>query len=88
MHRVVPFALIAQTLTVLCYATAGHHPDDITDRRTQAPWYVSKSQPSTLDMITKLRRVLIAARNRPAQPHPPTPAEIHTIRLAWDIHAA
>lgn len=88
VQRAVPFALLAQTITVLWYATAGHHPDDITDRRTQTPWYVSKSQPATLDMILKLRRVLITTRNRPAQPEQPTPEEIHTIRLARDLHAA
>ncbi|MFN2496440.1 MAG: transposase, partial [Pseudonocardiaceae bacterium] len=88
VQRAVPFALLCQTITVLWYATAGHHPDDLTDRRAQAPWYVSKSQPSTLDMIIKLRRVLIAARNRPAQPDQPTPAEIQAVLLAWDLHAA
>ncbi|MGH3914976.1 MAG: hypothetical protein ACRDTC_16455 [Pseudonocardiaceae bacterium] len=40
------------------------------DRRADTPWYVGKSQPTTLDMITKLRRVLITTRNRPAQPTP------------------
>ncbi|MGH3932996.1 MAG: hypothetical protein ACRDTF_23825 [Pseudonocardiaceae bacterium] len=88
VQRAVPFTLICQTITVLWYATAGHHPDDITDRRAQAPWYVSKSQPSTLDMIIKLRRVLLAAQNRRAQPDQPTPEEIHTLRLAWDLHTA
>jgi hypothetical protein len=88
VQHAVPFALLCQTITVLWYATAGHHPDDLTDRRADAPWYVSKSQPSTLDMIIKLRRVLIAARNRPAQPDQPTPEEIHAVLLAWDLHAA
>ncbi|MGH3933354.1 MAG: IS701 family transposase [Pseudonocardiaceae bacterium] len=88
VRRTVPFTLTCQTLTMLWYTTAGHHPDDITDRRAQAPWYTTKSQPSTADMITKLRRVLTATRFQPTHPHPPTPAEIHTIRLAWDTHAA
>jgi hypothetical protein len=35
-------------------------------------------------MIAKLRRVLIAAKYRPVHPSEPTPAEIHTIRLAWE----
>ena len=59
VQRVIPFTLLAQTITVLWYATAGHHPDDLADRRAAAPWYASKSQPSTLDMLIKLRRVLI-----------------------------
>ncbi|MCA1603723.1 MAG: transposase [Acidobacteria bacterium] len=88
VRRSVPFALVCQTLTMLWYATAGHHPDDVTAHRERAPWYASKAQPSTADMIAKLHRVLIAARFRPSRPDEPTPAEIHTIRLAWDNHAA
>jgi hypothetical protein len=57
----VPFALIVQSLVVLWYTLHGHQPDTITERRNQAPWYRDKTQPSYLDMIVKLRRVLIAA---------------------------
>lgn len=46
------------------------------------------TQPSTADMLAKLRRVLIAARFRPSRPDQITPAEIHILRLAWDTHAA
>lgn len=88
VHRTIPFALACQTLTMLWYATAGHHPADVTAHRDQAPWYTSKTQPSTADMIAKLRRVLIAAKYRPSRPDQPTPAEIHTIRLAWEDPAA
>jgi hypothetical protein len=88
VRRTIPFTLITQTLTMLWYTTAGHHPADITERRERAPWYPTKSQPSTADMITKLRRVLITTRFRASHPAPPTPAEIHTLRLAWDTDAA
>jgi hypothetical protein len=88
VRRTVPFTLACQTLTTVWYATAGHHDADITARREQQPWYTSKTQPSTTDMIAKLRRVLIAARYRPSRPDQPTPAEIHTIRLAWETAAA
>jgi len=88
VRRTVPFALITQTLTMLWYTTAGHHPADITERREHAPYYPTKSQPSTADMITKLRRVLIATRFRASHPDAPTSAEIHTLRLAWDTDAA
>ncbi len=54
MRRTVPFALAAQTLTMLWYATADHHPDDIAAHRERAPWYSTKSQPSTADMLAKL----------------------------------
>lgn len=86
--RTVPFTLTCQTLTTLWYATAGHHPADLDDRRELQPWYTTKTHPSTADMIAKLRRVLIAAKYRPARPDQPTPAEIDAIRLAWEHPAA
>jgi len=82
-ERTVPFQLACQAITTCWYATAGHHPADVADYRARAPWYTTKAQPSTADMLTKLRRVLIAAKYRPVHPSDPTPAEIHTIRLAW-----
>jgi len=60
---------------VLWYATAGHHPGDVDDHPTRAPWYRTKAAPSTADMIAKLRRVLIAAKYWPAHPADPIPAE-------------
>jgi hypothetical protein len=47
------------------YHLAGHHPSVVRDRRDRAPWYVAKRHPSYLDMIVKLRRVLIAAQYQP-----------------------
>lgn len=88
VRRTVPFALACQTLTMIWYATAGHHPADLTERRAREPWYTTKTQPSTSDMIAKLRRVLIAAKYRPARPDQPTLAEIDAIRLAWEDTAA
>ncbi len=88
VRRTVPFTLACQTLTMLWYATAGHHPADIDERRELQPWYTTKTRPSTTDMITKLRRVLIAAKYRPARPDQPTPAEIDAVRLAWEYPAA
>ncbi len=88
VERTVPFGLACQTLAVCWYATTGHHPDDVTERHTRAPWYRTKTHPSTADMLAKLRRVLIAARFRCARPEQPTPAEIQAIRLAWENPAA
>jgi hypothetical protein len=87
VRRTVPFGLFCQTLTIVWYARSGHHPDDVADHRARAPWYVTKSQPSVADMLVKLRRVLIATRFRLPHPAQPTPAEIHTIRLAWEVTA-
>jgi len=72
VERTVPFGLACQTLAVCWYATAGHHPDDVTEHRARAPWYRTKTQPSIADMLGKLRRVLIAARFRCARLDQPT----------------
>jgi hypothetical protein len=88
VRRTVPFALACQTLTTVWYATAGYDPADVTAHRDQAPWYTTKTQPATADMIAKLRRVLIATKYRPSRPHQATPEEIHAIRLAWEDAAA
>src|SRR6266516_2709479 len=88
VHRTVPFTLACQTISMLWYATAGHHPGDVAEHRARAPWYRTKAEPSTADMIAKLRRVLVAAKYRPVQVAPPTPAEIHAITLAWEAAAA
>lgn len=88
VERTVPFGLTTGTLAVCWYATAGHHPNDIHAARELAPWYRNKTQPSILDMHTKLRRVIIAAQFCRTDPLPPTPAEINQLRLAWQDAAA
>jgi DDE superfamily endonuclease len=84
VERTVPFMLACQAITVCRYATAGHHPADTQARRLDAPWYTSKTEPSTTDMAAKLRRVIIAARFKRVHLDQPEPAEIHAIRLAWE----
>ncbi|MGH9092225.1 MAG: hypothetical protein ACRDZR_12750 [Acidimicrobiales bacterium] len=56
----MPFALIVNTLAVVWYATVGYHPGDVDERRQLAPWYRDEAQPSVLDMLVKLRSVIIA----------------------------
>ena len=88
VERTVPFQLACQAIAILWYATAGHDPADVEDRRTSAPWYASKAQPSTADMTAKLRRVIIAARFKAPRPDQPTPSEMSALRLAWEDAAA
>jgi len=88
VERTVPFTLIASTLVICWYATVGYHPDDVEQVRALSPWYRDKAQPSVSDMVVKLRRVIIAAQFRRTDPQPATPAEIHTVRLAWADVAA
>lgn len=83
VERTVPFGLIASTLVICWYASAGYHSDDVEGVRALSPWYRDKTQPSVADMHAKLRRVIIAAQFRRTDTEPATPAEIHTMRLAW-----
>jgi hypothetical protein len=84
VERTVPFQIACQAAAVTWYATAGHDPADLHERRALAPWYASKAEPSTADMAAKLRRVIIAARFKASRPDQPTPQEIAAIRLAWE----
>ena len=84
VERTVPFMLACQALAACWYATVGHHPADTEARRRNAPWYTSKTEPSTADMTAKLRRVIIAAKFKRVYADQPKPEEIHAIRLAWE----
>jgi DDE superfamily endonuclease len=86
--RCVPFGLVCQTVLVLWYAQHGHDPADVAWRRDHAPWYRSKTEPCTQDMLTKLRRVIIAARFLPSSPRPATPQQIREVQQAWALAAA
>jgi len=82
VERTVPFGLFTQSLMILWYHVAGHSPHVVADRRSRARWY-TKTHPSYQDMVSKLRRVLIAAQYRADPPGDLTPEEIQTIRMAW-----
>lgn len=88
VRRTVPFGLVVNTLAICWYATVGHDPEDVQAARALAPWYRQKAQPSVLDMLAKLRRVIIAAQYRREDPQPVTAQEIADIRLAWGDVAA
>jgi hypothetical protein len=88
VERTVPFGLHTQSIVIIWYHLAGHHPAVTRDRRNRAPWYTTKTCPSYTDMISKLRRVLIAAQYLPEVPHQPTPDEIRAVQLAWAEAAA
>ena len=88
VERTVPFALFTQSIVVIWYHLAGHSPAIARDRRGRAPWYAAKTCPAYIDMITRLRRVLIATQFHPGVPRQPTPEEIHAVRLAWAQAAA
>ena len=60
VERTIPFQLACQAIATTWYATAGHDPAGVADHRARASWYTTKSQPSTADMLGKLRRVSLA----------------------------
>jgi hypothetical protein len=88
VERTVPFGLITMSIVIIWYTEHGHHPDDLTARRTRSPWYATKTEPSFQDMLIKLRRVLIAAQFSRARPAQPTPTEILQVQQAWAAAAA
>ena len=88
VQRTVPFGLFCYSILTVWYALHGYDQTDVTQRRATAPWYVSKTEPSTLDMLTKLRRQIIATRFMPTTPRPATTQEILEVQQAWALAAA
>jgi SRSO17 transposase len=88
VERTAPFGFLTMTLTILWYALHGHHPDVLAEHRARAPWYLSKTNPSVADMLTKLRRTIIAAQYQPRHAAAPTPQEITAVQQAWAAAAA
>jgi hypothetical protein len=86
--RTWAFGMYVYTLVVLWYAIHGHRSGIVTDRKIHAPWYLSKTDPSFADMLTALRRTLIAARFMGSRPAQPTNAEIRQVQRAWALAAA
>jgi SRSO17 transposase len=83
VERTAPFQFLTMTIAIIWYALHGHHPDDVAEHRARAPWYQSKTNPSTSDMLAKLRRTIIATQYHPEQGQTPTPAEITQVQHAW-----
>lgn len=61
VERTLPSQFLTMTITIICYALHGHHPDDAQQHRDIAPWYLSKTNPSFQDMLAKLRRSIISS---------------------------
>jgi len=59
VERTVPFGLIIQSLTVIWYAQHGDPAADVARRRKLARWYDTKTEPSTTDMQSALRRQIL-----------------------------
>ena len=88
VERTVAVGLFCHSLLIIWYTLHGHNTNDAAHRRASAPWYQTKTQPSTLDMLTKARRQIIAAQFLPTSPRPATTQEILDIQQAWALAAA
>ena len=88
VQRTVPFGLVCYSLAIVWYTQHGRPAHDLAARRAQAPWYQTKQAPSVADMLTALRRVLIAAQYRHGQAPEPTLPEILQVQAAWAAAAA
>ncbi len=88
VERTVPFAMLIQSMVIVWYGLHGYHPGDITARRLAEPWYDTKVEPSFEDMLTKLRRTLIAARFTAVRPGHPNPDLLRDYALACAAAAA
>jgi hypothetical protein len=88
VERTVPFGLFCYSILIIWYVLHGHDHTDAAQRRTSAPWYRSKTEPSTWDMLIKLRRQIITARFLPTSPRPATTQEILEVQQAWAQAAA
>jgi hypothetical protein len=88
VNRTWAFGMYVYTIVVLWYTLHGHQSGIVADRRIHAPWYLSKTDPSFTDMLTALRRTLIAGRFMSSRPAQPTNAEIRQVQRAWALAAA
>ena len=88
VERTVPFGLLCVSLIVCWYALYGQPTLDVAARRACAPWYRTKHAVSFADMLTALRRAIIAAQYQPGRQVTPTPAEILQVQQAWAAAAA
>jgi hypothetical protein len=88
VERTVPFQFVVYSAVIVWYALPGHHPDNLSTRRHDQPWYQHKDEPSFEDMLAKLRRTLIAARITGVAAGQPDPHKYRDYELACAAAAA
>src|SRR6266511_2710624 len=69
VQRLVPFGLVCYSLAIVWYAHHGNPTADLAAHRARAPWYRTKRTVSVADMLTALRRALLAAQYPQGHPH-------------------
>lgn len=72
VRRTTPLQLLCYSLAVCYYALHATPSIDVAHRRSNAPYYTTKTHPGFLDMLARLRRDIIRARY-PTTTTPPFP---------------
>ena len=88
VERTVPLSFCVYSLVVIWYTLHGYHPDDLTSRRADQPWYPHKDDIAFEDMLAKLRRTLVAARITGVDAAQPDPRKYRDYELACAAAAA
>jgi hypothetical protein len=88
VERTVPLSFCVYSLVVVWYTLHGYHPDDLTGRRADQPWYSHKDDIAFEDMLAKLRRSLVAARITGVDAAQPDPRKYRDYELACAAAAA
>ena len=88
VERTVPFGLLCQSLVICWYALHGQADRDVKRRRWLSPWYSHKRCPSLQDMLSSLRREVIASQYLPVTPRRVNQQQIPSFPSALDAAAA
>lgn len=88
VERTVPFTFYCQTLIAIWYHLNADPETHVTQRRQNSPWYRTKTNPCTYDMLTALRRAIITERFTQQYPGQTTPEQIQDPDYAWILAAS
>ena len=83
--RTVPFGFLIQTLLIAWYAAHAWDPADAGRRCRLCPWYRTKTEPATADMLGRLRHEFFKARFSVIGPGQTDPQQIGP--KAWTCDA-
>ncbi len=88
VERTVPFGFLIQSLLICWYARYAYDPADVARRRMLCPWYTTKTEPSTADMLARLRHEFLTARFPAIRPGQTPPGQIPDYPWTCDTLAA
>lgn len=89
VERTVPFCFYSMSLLVTWFATCGLDTNAIVqERRKNAPWYRTKTNVSTADMLNAARQVITASEFRPIPSSDDRTQEMQIMQLAREMVSA